>query len=741
MATKTDIMSPGDNQPSVTQPAAAPANLATSGGGFAAGDVLDGRYRIEKELGRGGFGIVYLAHDTELHDRNVVIKVLLDDRPPEWIEKKFLQECEALARVQHPGVLGVNDRGQTPDGKPFLVVEFVKGTTLRAAMRESPPMDLHRTANLVRQMGQALSAAHDEGVYHRDLKPENVMVRDVGGGQEQAVIIDFGIATVVDPSAAGTSVTKVAGSPPYMAPEQLEGRPVAASDIYALGVIAYEMVTGRLPFRCESPVELFFQQQEGLKQKPCELRPELPPGAERAILRALSFSAAGRQKRAGDFGMEFARAIEDDRPGLTATTRAASPDTGARSALEIASVLFMDIVSYSLEPMEQQVGLLKTLQEVVQAAPEYQRAETQRDIISLPTGDGMALVFFGDPTVAVRCAMEIARALRSQPQIRLRMGVHTGPVYRIADINANRNVSGGAINMAQRVMDCGDAGHILISESVADVLNQLEGWPERLGYLGEQEVKHGVKVRLYNLSGPDFGNPEPPAKVRARMAQQSKPRNRNRLTMAVWVSAAVLALALGIAGWRILRPSPPPPQVHETLPELSLSYWVLVLKPDGGETRYDREMLFPAGYGVALGIQAGGAGHLYVVDEGPGPKGQTTWNTLFPSGETNGGSSAIGAGAKIRIPEQRAFRLDKEQGTETIWLIWTKNTNPELEKLSQWWDLKFKGEVQDRAQVEYLRTLTAQGSASHAVRDETNKLTVVKQRGDTLVHSIKLEHN
>src|SRR3954452_10259948 len=155
-----------------------------------------------------------------------------------------------------------------------------------------------------------------------------------------------------------------------------------------------------------------------------------------------------------------------------------TPQAEQAASLEMASVLFMDIVGYSLEPMERQSSLLQQLQSVVRATPEFQNAQERNALISLPTGDGMALVFFLNPTVPVECALNVARALKQNPAIRLRMGVHAGPVYRIADINANLNVAGGGINLAQRVMDCGDAGHILLSSSVAEVLGHLSGWPE-----------------------------------------------------------------------------------------------------------------------------------------------------------------------------------------------------------------------------------------------------------------------
>jgi tetratricopeptide (TPR) repeat protein len=202
----------------------------------------------------------------------------------------------------------------------------------------------------------------------------------------------------------------------------------------------------------------------------------------------------------------------------------------------------MDIVAYSTLPMDEQQKLLLELQTVVRATSEFVRAQASHQLIRLPTGDGMALVFFRDPEAAVRCALQLGRALRHHPEIRLRMGIHSGPVYRVADINANRNVSGGGINIAQRVMDCGDAGHILVSEEVAKMLGQLSEWRGSLQDLGEAEVKHGVRLHLFNLRTEDAGNPEMPHKLRA-VAISRKPTRR----WPMLVSAAAAA-ALTVAG-------------------------------------------------------------------------------------------------------------------------------------------------------------------------------------------------
>lgn len=184
--------------------------------------------------------------------------------------------------------------------------------------------------------------------------------------------------------------------------------------------------------------------------------------------------------------------------------------------MKLAHVLFMDIVGYSILPTDQQSRIVKTLQEVVRGTAEVTRAQASNQLISLATGDGMALVFFNDPMAPVQCALEISKALKGHPEIKLRMGVHTGPVNEIVDVNERLNVAGAGINMAQRVMDSGDAGHILLSRRVAEDLGQYSSWQPFLHDLKEVEVKHGVRVHVFNLYTGEVGNKELPEKVRKR---------------------------------------------------------------------------------------------------------------------------------------------------------------------------------------------------------------------------------
>ena len=215
--------------------------------------------------------------------------------------------------------------------------------------------------------------------------------------------------------------------------------------------------------------------------------------------------------------------------------------------LEMAHILFMDIVAYSRLPMDQQHEALNHLQEAVRETKEFEKAQSSDQFIRLPTGDGMALVFLGDVEAPVRCALELHRILRRWPEMQLRMGIHTGPVYRVEDINAQRNVAGGGINIAQRVMDCGDAGHILISKAVADVLEQVSTWKTSLCDLGEVEVKHGLRIHLYNLCSPEAGNRKLPQKLQTAQTATATARSRSKrrkLSLGVVVTGVIAALVV-----------------------------------------------------------------------------------------------------------------------------------------------------------------------------------------------------
>jgi TolB-like protein/Flp pilus assembly protein TadD len=191
--------------------------------------------------------------------------------------------------------------------------------------------------------------------------------------------------------------------------------------------------------------------------------------------------------------------------------------------LEIAHVLFMDVVGYSKLLVNEQREIMQQLNQLVRKTAQFQTSEANGKLISIPSGDGMALVFFQSLEEPVQCALEISRLLKNYPRLRLRMGVHSGPVDQIKDVNDRLNVAGAGINFAQRVMDCGDAGHILISKRVADDLAQDSLWQPLLHELGEIEVKHGLKLGIVNLYTEELGNPHAPQKLSRQAAPVEEP--------------------------------------------------------------------------------------------------------------------------------------------------------------------------------------------------------------------------
>src|SRR5438270_103877 len=191
--------------------------------------------------------------------------------------------------------------------------------------------------------------------------------------------------------------------------------------------------------------------------------------------------------------------------------------------LEIAYVLFLDIVGYSKLLINEQRRLLELLNQIVRNTEQFRTAEINSRLITIPTGDGMALVFYNTPEAPVECALEVSRAVKEHAELKLRMGVHSRPVSGVVDVSGGANIAGAGINVAQRVMDCGDSGHILLSKHVAEDLEQYGHWNRHLHDLGECEVKHGARVSVVNLYTEELGNPEVPEKFRQARHKAATP--------------------------------------------------------------------------------------------------------------------------------------------------------------------------------------------------------------------------
>src|SRR5512132_4013090 len=217
---------------------------------------------------------------------------------------------------------------------------------------------------------------------------------------------------------------------------------------------------------------------------------------------------------------------------------------------EIGHVLFIDVVGYSKLLIKEQSEQLQTLKTIVRGTEQFPLAKAEGKLLRLPTGDGGALVFRTSPEAPVLCAMEIAKALKDYPDLRVRMGIHSGPVNEISDLNEQANIAGAGINIAQRIMDCGDAGHILLSKHVADDLEQYPQWRSDLHDLGECEVKHDVRVHVVNLYTDELGNREVPGKFQtAGVAKRQfgtdsvAARPKSAISRWSWIGALIIATA------------------------------------------------------------------------------------------------------------------------------------------------------------------------------------------------------
>src|SRR5436305_6981858 len=517
-----------------------------------------GRYEIRSPIGAGGMGEVYLAHDAQL-DRPVALKLLpANVTRDEDRLRRFQQEARATSALNHPNILTIYEIGEA-DSTHFIATEFIDGATLRDRLTRAP-MNVDEVLDVSLQVASALSAAHEAGLLHRDIKPENIMIRKDG----YVKVLDFGLAKLTEqrvntgPNAltlADTGPGIVIGTVTYMSPEQARGLKVdQRTDIFSFGVVLYEMLSGRAPFGGPTPSDVIVSLLDREPQPLAHLQSHTSPELQRIVSQALMKNREERYQSVLDLSADLReqkRAIEFGAAGLQRTTAPAeaapSPaemtqvradaqtvrvmpggreteedthavetirlDSNQPSTPEIAHVLFMDLVGFSTHRIHQQSYLQQKLNEIVSNTDEFRRAQGQDKLICKSTGDGMALVFFVDPEAPVRCALQVSRALLANPDIQLRMGIHSGPVLRTVDANRQKDVAGSGINIAQRVMDCGDAGHILLSQAMAEVVREIGERDEHLDDLGTTRVKHGVEVHLFNLYTDELGNQRRPASL------------------------------------------------------------------------------------------------------------------------------------------------------------------------------------------------------------------------------------
>ena len=282
--------------------------------------LLSGRYRIVRHVARGGMAEVYLGHD-ELLDRTVAIKVLIPERASDasFVER-FRREAKAAAGLNHHNIVGVHDFGED-DGQYFMVMEYVEGPTLRDVIRGDGPMGPERATEIAAAIAAALAAAHAKGIIHRDVKPANVLIASSTGTVKVA---DFGIARAADGAQDGLTMPgAVMGTATYLSPEQAQGIAVdARSDIYSLGMVLYEMLAGKAPFKGDSPVAVAYKQLHEVPPPPSALNSAVSPALDALVARTLSKDPDQRPSSATEFRAELLALAEDPVPA----TAAAVPD-------------------------------------------------------------------------------------------------------------------------------------------------------------------------------------------------------------------------------------------------------------------------------------------------------------------------------------------------------------------------------------------------------------------------------
>lgn len=390
-------------------------------------------------------------------------------------------------------------------------------------------------------------------------------------------------------------------------------------------------------------------------------------------------------------------------------------------------VLFMDIVGASKRFTDDQPRMVKDLQNKVSQTAEYQRAHGCNQLIAIPTGDGMALVFLDKIESPVRCSLELSRALRTEESYKVRMGIHSGPVYIVEDINGQRNVSGAGINRAQRVMDCGDGDHILLSDTIAESLRQFREWNVALKDIGDCKVKDGWQ-HVWSYDDGTCGNHELPKKSKRYLMRHQR--------MLIMGGAAALALLAAAGAWYFLRPAK---TVVQPSVKTSISYSILVRKPSGEKLVMSKEMAFDAGYAIKLEVRTTEHGFLYLINEGPENAGQRTWSWLFPYPKVRDESAEVAQGQTILCPEGETqyFRFDKKSGAEAIFVVWSLKPVGELERLRTSMfansEVKFSADQARAAQ-------TLLDNASPVTAETMGNSTALTASGPYLVKKIVLEH-
>ncbi|MGA0570065.1 protein kinase domain-containing protein [Variovorax sp. VNK109] len=463
-------------------------------------------YRIEQTLGGGGFGITYLARDANLN-LPVALKEYLpadlacrmDDGAVQplgessqeqfkWGLERFLDEARALATFRHPNIVRVL-RYFTANGTAYIVMEYESGRSLKQWLSGRMPVDRDTLLKIVMPLLDGIELIHKAGFLHRDIKPDNIYMRADGS----PVLIDFGSARS---TTTGRDLTTIV-SPGFAPFEQYHsaGHQGPWSDIYSLAAVMYWMVSGNKPVEAAARLK-----RDGLVPALQCGNPEL---VGEAVLKAIDWALDPDEERRPQTVAEFRDRLNAatgaiPMPGGAPTQRlptAPAPPPDVPRGNMVCSVLFLDIVAYSKASVSEQYEVKKHFNELITGKLAHIPQSTR---ITLDTGDGAAVCFMGDPEIVLHTAVDIRRSLAAHERLRVRMGLHMGPVRILNDMNDRVNVIGDGINAAQRVMSFAGENALLVSRAFYDVVSCLSDGAERaFRHIGAQADKHGRMHELY----------------------------------------------------------------------------------------------------------------------------------------------------------------------------------------------------------------------------------------------------
>ncbi len=383
-------------------------------------------------------------------------------------------------------------------------------------------------------------------------------------------------------------------------------------------------------------------------------------------------------------------------------------------------VLYMDIVDSTRETADQQRLINERLANIVANTQEFKEARERDELISIATGDGNALVFLQKEFEApLRCAIEIARALRADPICELRMGIHSGPVYTSPDINGMLNVAGAGINIAARVMSCGGSGHILISANAAEPLRNLSAWKDKLWYLGEYRAKKD-RIHIWNFLDGEIGS-SAPLKV---------PSWRTIVRRRFFVAGAVSAAVIG--GAVVMQHRPP-------MPARSMTYSLMVKDRNGQVQEFAPDAVPRSGSVLKLKFGSTQEGFLYIVAEGANASKGRSWSWLFPEPGYQSGSGELPAGRPISIPTppDAFIEFSGEPGEEIVYIIWSDKPLEKMEVIKRSLFTRLSDELSPE---EGKSVATLIGAAPSPDQSRLHTDTTVQGTGPVLVTHFTLGH-